>query len=585
MIRNFTIRKKIILLTILIITCAVMVSSAFFFYTYYTTLEKNAYDKLNLSIDQSVTSISNKFTDIDNTSFSFLSTSYMRSWQNREFDFTDDNSISYNNIANLRREIESSLMFNKTWLSKYIDTVYLFADNKCIYLVSRKAESLSQSQLSNQKVYDSTKNNSQMSFYYLSGKNSPTIYMVRKMNDITQKKQLTLIFTINSDSIVNELCQLNPNITASIVSGKTVFFSNNKSLIGTTSSDRGQARNSFSDEKSNFTVHRNLYNNLFFIEISVPKNSIMQQALPPLQYYIFVMIIFIVFFAAIAGLTAGIYTKFIKDLNMGLDQVRNKNYDVILPEYDDADLRNISNTFNNMTSEIKNLINSVYKSKILLKDSDIKLLQSQMNPHFLINTLTTISTTALLHKDEQVYRMVTSLSNILDGSLYNDDPFVTVEKELNQINCYLYIQSTRFQDKLRYSINIESDDLLKLYIPRLSIEPIVENSVIHGIEDNVFGGIVEIFIKRDGDDLIATVSDNGKGFNVENILQEHGDAKNGGHNIGINNTNKRIKLLFGESYGIRFESKPWVKTCAYIRFPVLKNAERRQVTDDKSFNC
>lgn len=580
MIQNLTIRRKIILLTISVIVCAVMVSGTYFGYTYYTSLRNNAYEKLNSSISQAVTSISHKFEDLDNTSFAFFSASHMRSWQNREFDFSNDSNTSYNNIANLRGEIESSLMFNNAWLLKYIDSVYMFADNKCIYLVSRKAESLPQSQQRNQKVFEETKNQRKMIFYYL---DNNTVYMIRRMNDIAQKKQLTLVFAINSESIMQELYQLDSNATTNIIGDGTVFFSNHRNLIGTANTDEQSQNSDLSNDS--FVVHRDLYNGLFSIEISIPKSSTMNQVLRPLQNYIVMMLVFILLFAAFAALIASIYTRFIKDLDQGLNQVRNKNYDIALPDYRNTDLNNISHTFNSMASEIKTLINTVYKSKILLKDADIRLLQSQMNPHFLINTLTTISTTALLHNDSQIYHMVTALSSILDANLYNDNPFITVEKELKHIKCYLYIQGMRFQDKLRYHIHIESEDLLKLYIPRLSIEPLVENAVIHGIEDSISNGEVEISIHREGDDLLATVTDNGKGFNVEKVLSDHKNRSGNSHSIGVSNTNKRIKLLFGETYGIRFESEPWVRTCAYIRFPVLTNCEGGIKNDDQSSDC
>ena len=582
MIRNTTIRKKIILHTILVIVCAVVVSGTYFFYTYYTTLKQEAYDRMDSSISQAVTSISHKFEEIDNTSFAFLANPYMRGWQNRELDFTNDSFSSYNNIANLRSEIESNLMFNHAWLLKYIDSVYMFADGKSARLASRNAESLPQSQQRNEKIFETTKGIKQMSFYYLSDK---TVYMIRRMNDVTQSKQLTLIFAINSDSVAQELYQLNFNATANIANNHTIFFSNRHELIGKANSDKGQPQNAYLDETSNFIVYRNLPDDSFSIEISVPKSSITQQVLKPLQYYLFVMIIFIIFFAAIAAFVASIYTKFIRDLNTALNQVRVKNYDVVLPDYHDLDLKDISNTFNNMVSEIKALINKVYISKVLLKDADLKFLQSQMNPHFLVNTLTTISTAALLHKENEIFQMVTALSSILDANLHSENLFVTVEKELEHIKCYLYIQGTRFQDKLKYSIHVESDDLLKLYIPRLSIEPLVENSVIHGIEENFSGGEVTVSIHRDGENVLVTVCDNGKGFDVEKLLQEHGETSKGSHSIGIVNTNKRIKLLFGEQYGIRFESKPFVKTCAYICFPVLTNDERGRIMDDQDSDC
>lgn len=575
--KGVALRKKIIYFTTLVVLGAMLVSGIYFSYTYYSTLKQDAYDKLNSSIDQMASSLSGKFSNIDNASFAFLATPHMRRWKNGEFSFSDDTPASFNTIAELRSDIEYNLMFNSAWLSGYLDTVYMFADGKAIHLVSRKAESLAQSQSQNESIYKATKGVPQMSFYYLSGQGSPTVYMIRRMNDISQKKQLTLILTINSDSISKELRQLDPDITADIVCKGQIFFSNNRNLVGTTSKSGAvspassvvQGQITDQSEHTYFLVYRNLYNNLFSIEISAPRNVITQQVFRSMRQYVIVMIFLVLIFTVIAGLTAGRYTEFIEDLATGLNQVRTKNYDVALPDYNDADLNSISSAFNSMAAEIKALINTVYKSDILLKESQIKLLQSQINPHFLVNTLTTISTTALMHGDHQTYDMVTALCNILDASLYITNTFIPVSKEIEHIHCYLFLQHIRFQDKLNYTIRIESDDLLKLYIPQLSIEPLVENAVVHGIEENVSAGTVTVSIRRDGDDLLAAVTDNGKGFDAEKVMRERDVPAKGGHHIGINNTDKRIRLLFGERYGIRFQIERGLKTCAYIRFPVL----------------
>lgn len=581
--KKFALRKKIILFTTLVVLGAMLVSGVYFSYTYYSTLKQDAYDKLNSSIDQTASSLSGKFSNIDNASFAFLATPHMRRWKNGEFRFSDDTPTTFNTIAELRSDIEYNLMFSNAWLSGYLDTVYLFADGKAVHLVSRKAEGLAQSQSQNESVYQATKDFPQMSFYYLSDQGTPTVYMIRKMNDITQKKQLTLILTINSDSIAKELRQLDPSITADVIYKNRVFFSNNRTSvasplkIGITSPSSSASQEQITDQADHtyFLVYRNLYNDLFSIEISVPRSVITQQVFRSMRQYVIVMIVLVLIFTVIAGFTAGRYTEFIRDLATGLNQVRKKNYDVVLPNYNDTDLNSISSTFNNMAAEIKSLINTVYKSDILLKESRIKLLQSQINPHFLVNTLTTISTAALLHGDRQTYDMVTALCNILDASLYITNTFIPVAKEIEHIQCYLFLQHARFQDKLNYNIEIESDDLLKLYIPQLSIEPLVENAVVHGIEENVSAGMVTVSIRRDGEDLLAVVTDNGKGFDAEKVMREENLPAKDGHHIGINNTDKRIRLLFGEKYGIHFQIEPGVKTRAYIRFPVLTTPGER----------
>ena len=579
------------MLSTLIVSCALVISGIYFFFNYFSTLRRDAYDKLNSSVDQLATSLTNRITSIEDSSFSFLSSEYMRSWKNRNFEFVSDSEEQerkgYVQVANLRSEIESNLLFNTSWNAKYIDTVYFFADGKGFHLVSRKTEAEPVISKQNEEVYRATLGYKDMSFYYLTEESgAPMVYFVRRMHDITLTKTLTLILTINTESICEELKSLGDGTTAHVVHGDVIYFSSDLNAIGTkiqtptsdsdstVSNGQRELSNDESDE-TYYYVQRPLKinNSEFLVWVSVPRDSITQPLVSSMKDFILVTVVLLIAFSLIAGVTTGAYTKFIKVLTEGLNQVRKNNYDITLPKFRDMQLNAISETFNSMTSEIQILINTVYKSELLLKEADIKLLQSQMNPHFLINTLTTISTTALMQGDTRTYEMVTALSNMLDASLYNtknNTSLIPVYKELEYIHCYLYLQQVRFQDKLQYSIDMEDDGLKNLYIPRLSIEPIVENSVVHGVEENINQGLVTVTLRRENEDLVAIVTDNGKGFDVEKVLKE-GKSKESGrhHHIGINNTDRRIKLLFGEEYGIRFQSEPGVGTTATIRFPVL----------------
>ena len=229
-----------------------------------------------------------------------------------------------------------------------------------------------------------------------------------------------------------------------------------------------------------------------------------------------------------------------------------------------------------MVQEISDLINKVYTSNLLLKQAEIERLQSQMNPHFLTNTLATISTSALLNNDQEVHEMITCLNDLVTANLYNSkagNHFVPIQEELDYVRKYLTIQQFRFQDKLRYHIDIENEALLDCFLPRLSIEPIVENAVIHGIQSKNTDdpGCINICLFDEGDDLLFIVADNGKGFEVKKLLQTDNNPSHG-HNIGILNTHHRIQLLFGEPYGLEFESTLGVGTLVTMRIPRITKA-------------
>lgn len=576
MIHKISLRKKIIFAAISCVFISLSLSAVFFLYTQYKTLKTGAYAKLNLSIKQVSSSINSKLTNIENDSFAFLSIDNMKEWANRELNFKKSSPSYIKNITELRNDINSRLMFNNAWISKYINTIYLFADNETIQLVTRYPSTLTKTDAKFNQIYNDTKQNDSTNFYYIDTTQQPKqVYMIRRMNDITFKEQLTLIFHINESAFSEELIKLGNNINSYIVYNNQVIFSNNYKNIGQNSNNTLEKYK----PKDYFILSRKLGHPNFDIHILTSYSDIMRPIRKSLSTYIIVVIILIFLFAIAAGMYAGVYTRFIRDLNDGIKKVRNSNFNATMPVYKNYELNNISCTFNSMTNEIQRLINSVYKSNILLKEADIKMLQSQINPHFLINTLTTIGTKALLSGDKEIYNMTNALSNMLDAGLYSTNQhssFITIEKELEYIKCYLYLQQIRFQDKLSYQIKVSQEQLLSYYIPRLSIEPFVENSVIHGIEDNTKYGFITVSIEEIEGNIIAKITDNGKGMDITKVLKTEKPQNKKGHHIGISNTNKRLKLLFGDKYGVTFESEPNIKTCVYVKIPMLKEPPKSE---------
>lgn len=143
-----------------------------------------------------------------------------------------------------------------------------------------------------------------------------------------------------------------------------------------------------------------------------------------------------------------------------MNSVRRKNYDVKIRKYKDPEIDRLGEAFNQMTAEIKELIQNKYESQILLNEMEIRFLQHQMNPHFLFNVLLTIQIKAKRCKDETIYHMVSTLSSLLRASIYtNNIEMITVREELEYAEFYLYLQKMRFDDRISYEVTIEDDSL------------------------------------------------------------------------------------------------------------------------------
>ncbi|SMC75062.1 sensor histidine kinase [Sporomusa malonica] len=190
----------------------------------------------------------------------------------------------------------------------------------------------------------------------------------------------------------------------------------------------------------------------------------------------------------------------------------------------------------------------------VLRETELKALQSQINPHFLFNTLNTIARLALLEGAPRTQEVVYALSDLLRNNLRNIDEMVTVGEEVQYIKNYLLIQETRFGDRIQASINIP-EELMEQRIPFMTLQPLVENAIIHGLEPKRYGGNINISGQMQGNQVEIMITDTGVGVNkaqIERIFRNEkrlaGKGQTSG--LGITNVHKRIQHYFGLQYGL-----------------------------------
>lgn len=221
--------------------------------------------------------------------------------------------------------------------------------------------------------------------------------------------------------------------------------------------------------------------------------------------------------------------------------------------------------FNKLIEHLEKLIKTVYMEKQAQDAAQIKALQAQINPHFLYNTLETINWLALVHNAKDISNMILSLSALMKANAGKLDKIITLDEELEYTRSYCTIMHYRFGDELEFRFKID-DDVLSMYVPTLTLYPLIENSILHGTEKIDKNGIVFVQAFKENDNFILEVIDNGIGLDsnaVRNINSELENSefasfeqeKPGEKSIGLSNTNKRIKLLFGSEYGIKVFSK------------------------------
>jgi two-component system sensor histidine kinase YesM len=228
---------------------------------------------------------------------------------------------------------------------------------------------------------------------------------------------------------------------------------------------------------------------------------------------------------------------------------------------------------------MKDLILRETNIHLMKKQAELDALQSQINPHFLYNTLDVIRGQASEHHIKDIELMALSLSKMFRYSISNHDEFVSLDDELENIDCYLTIQNVRFNNKLLCQKNID-EDTLQCKIPKLIIQPIVENAIYHGLEQKLGSGKLTIRSYRTRSRLMISIHDNGLGIKPERLaeINETLSAQNAGSrlisksgtrfSIGLSNVNSRIKLLFGNEFGLVIYSSEGYGTTVQMNLPV-----------------
>ncbi|MDD3338336.1 MAG: sensor histidine kinase [Lachnospiraceae bacterium] len=310
------------------------------------------------------------------------------------------------------------------------------------------------------------------------------------------------------------------------------------------------------------------------IVIGIPENHAMELMYDSIRIYVGII-------AVITGLAFVIFvliiyrmTRPFKEVTDKLQAVQGGDFETKLPDYNSMEFHEISVTFNEMTAYVNHLINQVYEKQISIKDMEMKFLQTQMNPHFMFNVLNTIALQAKMDENEEVYKMIRSFSQLIQAKIYrNKSEKVQIRQELEYVEYYLYLQSYRYGDRLTYEIQIGDEKLLDLFIPKLCMQLIVENAVVHGIEPKMENGHVTVYIYEKEEKVFIDTVDDGVGFDTEGeiVLPMEKTGSDGNHNhVGLNNAHHIIQLMYGEDYGVSIHSRKGVGTTVSICIPLDK---------------
>lgn len=259
-----------------------------------------------------------------------------------------------------------------------------------------------------------------------------------------------------------------------------------------------------------------------------------------------------------------------------MKEVEGENLNVSLKVRSNDEFGIISKQFNKMLATIKNLLERVRNEEKKRKESDVLMLQYQMNPHFLYNTLAAIRVEAIMNKQHNIDKMLLILGRFLRNTIVRGTELTTIDEEISNINDYLSLMQLRYKNQIQISVNVD-EEAKEYKIPGMLIQPILENAIMHGLNDQFDSdkpAELKIDVKKTEDNIFIIVYDNGKGMTREEIAflrtrLESEETEENKH-IGLRNIHRRVTMLFGEGYGIDVKSKEGEYTEIYVKLPIIE---------------
>lgn len=291
-------------------------------------------------------------------------------------------------------------------------------------------------------------------------------------------------------------------------------------------------------------------------------------------------IISLVFCTVFSGIVSITILNNLTKLRVLMQSVENENFDNYIEIKSNDEMQELAESFNRMSEKLKFLITEVYAGKIKQREAEIMMLQAQIDPHFLYNTLDTIYWMAKVEKADESSEMIMALSQLFRMSTRIKKQVIPLRQESEYLKNYIVIQEKRFKNSIEIEMSLEPDTL-DCTVVKQCLQPLVENAICHGIEKNGGRGSIKIASHIEGELLIITVRDSGGNIDLDEIEklltsnEEENEYLRGSKGFAIRNVNDRVKIYFGKNFGLEYRCQDGCYTEAVLTLPVIKNGGQK----------
>lgn len=425
--------------------------------------------------------------------------------------------------------------------------------------------------------------------FYEKNKEKYVFSLSRAVINIGSKECLGVVVIDSNFSLIKDLCK-NDDIstwTEIIDEEDRVIYSTNENEIGakialdqdTLVRIRNGRNGYFTADIQNQKVFLNYYTSSYTgwktIQF-VPLKTMMKTTDTIGMFILMTALVCIVAIIILTVLIAGNLSRPIINLNNIIKEVGKGNFVHHFTVKRKDEIGQLARGVEEMIIDLQSLIKRTTQSQLKQKEAEFKALQNQINPHFLYNTLESINMKAILNDQLEIAEMVSTLGRLFKLSINKGEAIVKLQHELEHVEEYMKIQKMRYQEKIDYHINFDSR-LRELYTIKLILQPIVENAIYHGLENKATDGMIIIDGKIIENSILISIHDNGIGMEneelgrIQKVIKSLEQVDSKMKNIGIKNVNDRLKLYFGEQYGLSIESVKGEGTTVHMKLPVISS--------------
>ncbi|WP_158299575.1 sensor histidine kinase [Paenibacillus antri] len=498
----------------------------------------------------------------------------------------------------IKNRITSELNKVVMWDKEILDIV-LINSNKDVFSTSKRSVSLGYDFVGNLPLGRLDASDKRMHKYpsgnldYILEGDVPVISHVGNLYDLTNLLNIRhtgrYIINLSSVEVMNHYRSFAGTSDADLyvmLNDGTVLFSNETDAIGSTYP--------FLEQVSKLPAHEadlggetyilnkaDLSDYGLSIVVQTPKNAITSSTKMLIRQILSIFVVGVVIVLALTSLFSTNIANRIKRLLSAMRQVEKGNFDARVHYESRDEIGQLAAAFNRMCERLKGHVDMVYLAEIKTKSAELSSLQSKINPHFLLNTIESIRMKAVEEDSQEISHMLYTLGRLFHWKVRSTQYIITVEEELEYISSYLYLMQFRYQDQLEVKMNVD-EDLHELGIPILLLQPIIENASQHALFHKDQRSILSIRGYRDQHHIVFDIVDNGIGMDElqVRVLEEKTNHAHGASQIGLSNVQQRIRVLFGEPYGLSIASKKHYWTRVRVTIPAMMKKEMDVLVPD-----